>query len=377
MRGLLLVISIIALIAGLALIAYGYATKEIHVIPWGFIVVGYTFFALVTVGSTIVNSLYSVFGYKGPEEGLKRNFKYGTWLSISAIIPAWLLILADLAKPIEGFFRIIMSFAVEARIYWMAVFYAILAILLVIEIIYVIRVGGGKGSMVTLGLAIAALILLVDVLLASNLAQVFGSIIAVPGWTGIHLMTLFLAGAVIIGASGQALYLSIYKWRDKRTLDYATRFYSWIFVLATLLYIFLLAWTILTARYTPAWVSWSEVVRGVFSMGFWVVEVLLGVVVVLVIVAYAMLRRNPVALMLASIILFVVGFYRVYSLIVHHQSIALSPVGDILVLHYTPSTAEILMILGGFMVFIALLLLGTLLLPLEHEEKPRRLWIFR
>ena len=160
-------------------------------------------------------------------------------------------------------------------------------------------------------------------------------------------------------------------------MDYATRFYSWIFVLATLLYIFLLAWTILTARYTPAWVSWSEVVRGVFSMGFWVVEVLLGVVVVLVIVAYAMLRRNPVALMLASIILFVVGFYRVYSLIVHHQSIALSPVGDILVLHYTPSTAEILMILGGFMVFIALLLLGTLLLPLEHEEKPRRLWIFR
>jgi len=377
MRGLLLVISIIVLVLGLALIAYGYTIKEVHAISWSLIVVGYTFFALVTVGATIVNSLYSVFGYKGPGEVLERNFKYGVWFAISAIIPAWLLILADLAKPLEGFFRIIVSFAFESRIYWMAVFYAILAILLVVELIYALRLGGGAKSKLTLGLAIAVLILLVDVLLASNLAQVFGSMVAVPGWIGIHMAVLFLAGAVIVGASGQALYISLYKWRDKSTLDYATQFYSPILVLATLLYVFLLGWTIVTAWYSPAWISWGEIVRGAFATGFWVVEVLLGVVIAIALAAYALLRRNSIALMLTSVILFVVSLYRVYSLIVHHQSITLSPAGLPMILYYTPDTAEILMILGGFLVFLALLLLGTLLLPLGYEEKPRRLWIFK
>ncbi len=154
-------------------------------------------------------------------------------------------------------------------------------------------------------------------------------------------------------------------------------FYSLILVLATLLYVFLLGWTIVTAWYSPTWISWDEIVRGAFATGFWVVEVLLGVVIAIALAAYALLRRNPIALMLTSVILFVVGLYRVYSFIVHHQSITLSPAGLPMILYYTPDTAEILMILGGFLVFLALLPLGTLLLPLEQGEKPRRLWIFK
>ncbi len=63
----------------------------------------------------------------------------------------------------------------------MVVLYVILAILLVVELIYVIRVGG-EGSELSLGVVIADLILIVDILLASNLAQVSGTIVAVLGW---------------------------------------------------------------------------------------------------------------------------------------------------------------------------------------------------
>ncbi len=46
-------------------------------------------------------------------------------------------------------------------------------------------------------------------------------------------------------------------------------------------------------------------------------------------------------------------------------------------LSYTSGFDEILMMVGAIIAYIALLLLGILLLPLEQGEKPRRLWIFR
>jgi Ni/Fe-hydrogenase subunit HybB-like protein len=58
---------------------YGYIVKEVHVIPWGLIVVGYTFFALVATGSSIVNSLYTIFHYRGPDGVLEKVIKYGVW----------------------------------------------------------------------------------------------------------------------------------------------------------------------------------------------------------------------------------------------------------------------------------------------------------
>lgn len=117
MRGLLLATLLIALIIGFAIALYGYMVKEVYVIPWGLVVVGYTFFALVATGSSIVNSLFTVFHYRGPDGILEKVIKYGVWFSLASIVPAWILILLDLAKPLEGFFRITFSLALELRIY--------------------------------------------------------------------------------------------------------------------------------------------------------------------------------------------------------------------------------------------------------------------
>ena len=51
MRGLLLATLLIALVIGFAIELYGYMVKEVNVIPWGLVVVGYTFSALVATGS--------------------------------------------------------------------------------------------------------------------------------------------------------------------------------------------------------------------------------------------------------------------------------------------------------------------------------------
>jgi Ni/Fe-hydrogenase subunit HybB-like protein len=378
-RGLLLATLLIALVIGFAIALYGYMAKEVHVIPWGLIVVGYTFFASVAIGSSIVNSLFTVFHYRRPDGILEKVIKYGVWFSLASIVPAWILVLLDLAKPLEGFFRITFSLALESRIYWMAILYTLFGIFLALELIYMIRseVSERLRSLKILELTLASLVLLVAVLVKSNLAQVYGTMVSIPGWFGAHLAPLFIASAVLIGASGQAIYITLYKWRDVIVRSATTTLYGWIYILVILLYVFLLGWVIITAWYGPAWISWSEIVKGAYALEFWLVEILLGVIAVLALSAYAVTKRSYTAMLIASILLFITGFASKYSLIVYHQLVTLSPVGTPMRLSYTPGFDEILMIVGAIIAYIALLLLGTLLLPLEQGEKPRRLWIFR
>ena len=110
-------------------------------------------------------------------------------------------------------------------------------------------------SLKILELILASLVLLVTVLVHSNLSQVYGTMISVPGWFGAHLAPLFIASAVLIGASGQAIYISLYKWRDAMVKSTTTILYSWVYVLVTLLYTFLLGWVIITLWYSMAWIS--------------------------------------------------------------------------------------------------------------------------
>jgi Ni/Fe-hydrogenase subunit HybB-like protein len=379
MRGLLPVTLPIVLVIGLAIALYGYMVMKPHDIPWGLIVVGYTFFALVATGSSIVNSLYTIFHYRGPDGVLEKVIKYGVWFSLASIVPAWILILLDLSKPLLGAPLIMFSFAVHSRIYWMAVLYNLFGIFLVLELIYMIRseVSERLRSLKIVELTLASLVLLVTVLVHSNLGQVYGTMVSIPGWFGAHLAPLFIASAVLIGASGQAIYITLYKWKDVIVRSAATTLYGWIYILATLLYVFLLGWVIITAWYGPAWISWSEIVKGAYALEFWFVEILLGVIAVLALSAYAVTKRSYTAMLIASILLLITGFASKYSLIVYHQVIALSHVGVQMRLSYTPGFDEILIMVGAIIAYIALLLLGTLLLPLEQGEKPRRLWIFR
>jgi Ni/Fe-hydrogenase subunit HybB-like protein len=62
-------ISAIALLAaGLALMWIGYSTRSAEDIAWGLLVPGYVYFALMATGSSIVNSIYTVFHYEGPNK---------------------------------------------------------------------------------------------------------------------------------------------------------------------------------------------------------------------------------------------------------------------------------------------------------------------
>jgi Ni/Fe-hydrogenase subunit HybB-like protein len=92
-------------------------------------------------------------------------------------------------------------------------------------------------------------------------------------------------------------------------------------------------------------------VKGAYALEFWLVEILLGVIAVLALSAYAVTKRSYTAMLIASILLFITGFTSKYSLIVYHQVVRLSPAGTPMRLSYTPGFDEILMMVGAIIAY--------------------------
>ncbi len=396
MTGRGVVALIVLLAATAALLCYGIlnhfpeeASLEISAVPWGILVPGYVFFALMATGSSIVNSIYTVFGYRGPGGGFERVIKYGVWFSLATIVPAWILILADLTHR-EDILWMILGFHPVSRVAWMMVLYALFAITLAVELVYMIRseVNERLRQMKGLELAIAVAVLVVTIAVHSNLGQVFGTIIAVPAWYGPHLAAYFIASAVLIGAAGQFLYVATvkaFRGRLSETRDFHLSVCGKLYLVGIPVLAFFMIWNAITAWYnSSAWSFYEELIRGEYALEYWGVEVIAGLLTPLALTIIAVKRRSLAPLVAASVLLLIAGFASKYSLIVLGQLARLGAEGSKSLLglaymtsHYTPTTSELLILAGGILAWPTILLLGTLLLPLDPGEKPRRLWILK
>ncbi|MEM0340643.1 MAG: NrfD/PsrC family molybdoenzyme membrane anchor subunit [Acidilobaceae archaeon] len=251
-RATITVLSLLTIIVGLALIAIGFTKKTVHEVSWGFLIVGYTMFALMASGSTVVNSIYALFGYKGPKEELASSIKLGVLFSIAALVPGLLTIAADVSRPWD-FWKIYVYFNVDSNIAWMVVLYTILMALLVVELVLFIRTGSVEltGSLKWIKPVVATLALITTLLASSNLAQVFGSLISVPGWHGL-LAPYFITVAILLGASGQALFVTLTLRDRTEIVRFLARYYGFILTLALPVLAFFLFWNIVLARRSVA-----------------------------------------------------------------------------------------------------------------------------
>ncbi|MFN4046021.1 MAG: NrfD/PsrC family molybdoenzyme membrane anchor subunit, partial [Acidilobaceae archaeon] len=252
------VVSLVLVIVGFALIVYGFARKEAHIINWGLLDVGYTYFILATGGSIIFWSVYTVLGYRGPRGELDNIVKLGLWFAIVSLMVAGITILAELARPLDAALLILSGFNPASRIALDVPLITLFLVILAVHLILTIRASGGGFGKVEVALAILGFV--VAIALYSNLAQVHGTITAVPAWYGPHLVAYFIVGAVLLGAAGQTLFIMPFAWRDEELKTFLARFYGQIIVLGVLLLAFLTAWNVITAWYNPsAWAAYSEI----------------------------------------------------------------------------------------------------------------------
>lgn len=378
-------LAVVLIAAGAVLIWQGSEHRHAEVIPWGLLVPGYVYFALVATGSCIVNSIYTVFGYKGPNKEYEKIIKLGVFFSLASLIPAWIMILMDLSKgPLAAMSMFIhtkegfsLFFQPRSAIAWMALLYMIEGLLLLVELIYFIRseVSEKLKMMKSLELVIALAVLIASVLVFSNLGQVFGDVMAIPAWYGPHMAVYFIISAIAIGAAGQALFVSLFA-RSLGVREFTAWYYSRILMISLPILAFVKGWMVINSYYNPA--SW-EAYREIVSMPtFYVFDVFLLLVLPFIVAIVAYYRKNMALLILATLLLVVSGFVSEYHLLIYPQiAFIQSYLGEAGHVHYAPTEFEMMMFTGSVLVYIALLILGVLLLPLKPGEKPKTLYIFK
>lgn len=378
-RVLSLVLSLVLLIVGIALGIVVFGRKEVGEIAWGLLVPGYMFFAMTAAGAAVVTLSPSLFGYEGKDGELRSLRKLALWFAAGTLLPSWFIILLDLSKP-YGFIDIFVGFNPESRIAWMAVLYATTFIVLVAELIYAIVKESREGaSSKTMGALVLTIIgTAVELMLVSNLSQVFGVVQTYPAWNGSYLVALFIACSFILGASGMGIFASIAMKGREREAKFITSYYGRMIAVASLVLAFLLFWAFLSAYFNPeSWASFSKMLRGPYAPIFWM-AVAAGLVVSPLLSGIAASKRSASSLVASSVLSILSSFALLYLIVVVPQTVYFEVVpGVVREVAYAPGAAEVLIALGGVLIWIAMIWLGKLLLPLLPEEKAEKLFIFK
>lgn len=374
-------------VVGALLILLGYLARSVEEIPWGLLVVGEVYFVLMATGSSIVNSIYTVFNYRGPNNELEKIIKLGVWFSLITIVPAWIMILSHLRNPLSAVNIFVhyengisLFFQYKSGITWMATLHMLFALTLIIELIYFIRSGVSEKlrEMRKLELGIALAVLVVTIVYISNLGQLFGNVVAIPGWYGPHMALYFIASAIAIGAAGQVIFISFYAGR-LNVRDFVARYYARILMIAIPVLAFIKGWMIISAWYNPA--AWQAYRLILSSPSFPIFELLLLLIAPFILAVAAYYRKNLPLLLTAAVLAVIAGFVDKYDLIIEPQkaplALSLNNWAHLGSIHYVPSISEIEIVAGSILLYIALLILGVLILPLKPGEKPKTLYIFK
>ncbi|MFB6490547.1 MAG: hypothetical protein TU35_004755 [Thermoproteus sp. AZ2] len=136
---------------------------------------------------------------------------------------------------------------------------------------------------------------------------------------------------------------------------------------------------IINAWYSQA--AWEAYKLIIGSPDFYIFEVALLLVAPFILAVVAYYKGNMPALLAAATLLVVAGFVDKYDLIIDAQrapiAYSLSAWADVGYPYYSPSLSQIEIALGSVLFYVALLILGVLILPLMPSEKPKRFFIFK
>lgn len=377
------------------LMAAGIAAYRVHtgdeqaVIPWGMMVVGYVFFAIMSGGiadSTIITS-YIIKRPRGYPE-LKRNI----YTALAVLIPGIVLIFSDILHPARSYW-FYLGFNVKSRIAWNALLYILYAGFLAALLVVLIRRGEeGAETPLAKGLAFATLVASIN--LEMNLGMAFGSNIAVLTWYSVYSGMLFIACAFALGGAWLALTNRIRlegtvleeEWgrEDRRIAEE-------------------IAITVLTVGFVVLWgllglYSWGlaegftvEVVKGDYAVYFWLGYVLPGFIAPLTLATLVLSKGREGRILQLAGILAIVGIavllavpynyggqhYRLEVNQLYGQLAAGLGEAQAYTLSEYLANPETLAFIGGFGLALLLDLIGPVFLPLKPGEKPRRLWILK
>lgn len=358
-------------------------------IPWRLLVALYVFFVVSTTGLCIVASLGEVFGFSKLEPIVKE----GLLMALVTILVGLMTIGLEIEQVMRGYYSLAGHVNTTSVMFWMIMFYVLYVIFLLVEMWFYFyddlveqKGNPGLGGLVARILTIpkasdtkdyAKVIGFITVFTAivahSNLGALFG-VNYLPFWHGPLLPIYFILSAIVSGAALTVIgvcitdFLRGVKIEGKRYE--AIQMLRVILGFALVVTIFFTTWKFVIKVYPNSTLLSREGVEvylsGSFAFNFWVMEILIGLLIPVALLAIPQVGKRVEGVFLASLLTIIGIFFLRIDLVMGGLALKLltgihfpSPV-------YHPF--ELMATAGFFALTILLYYIGYKLLPMEVKE---------
>ncbi|MDA8165568.1 MAG: polysulfide reductase NrfD [Desulfobacteraceae bacterium] len=353
---------LLLIVAGLGAGAYAFtvgheaAYANTREMPWGILISTYAFFAITSTGLCLLAAISHLFGGNKFAPLANRT----VFLSIVTIMAAFSIIGMEIENPWRMPLYNMLSPNLTSNIWWMGTLYGLAVGFMLVEFFLILT------KRYRLAVVLGVLGALAEVAANTNLGAVFATLSGRPFWYGAQLPVYFLASAFMSGAAAILLFTHLaYKIRSQQMgTDTMEAMQSAGKVLTLMLFLVGVGtgW-----RFISFYVGGDEMGRiaadnllsGPLSTNFWVFEVVVGFLMPLAILVASRMKSTQ-AMATAGLLTLVGQFFSRFDLVVGGQQVPEFLGWDNLptYLPYTPSLAEILVVLGGIGIAGAGFLLG-------------------
>lgn len=334
---------------------------------WGFLIVGYVFFAITTSGLCLASSLGTVFGI----DRFKPLERRHAILALLSLVTAFGIIAIDLHYPVRMVFGAVFHPSPSSPMWWMGVVYGIYLCILLVE---VWSMFAGYRRIHQAACTAAACTAIVA---PTTLGAVFAVMASRPYWHGLFTPPLMVASAFLSGTA--LLGLAFYAVHRFRLASHDRGTSHGIPAIRFLLTIGLVVVGVLVARQVVAGLlggepgladATSAVVSGPLAIPFWGGRVLGGLLVPLALVAIPATRTPggtglaaglAIAGVLVDRIVFVMAGQITPMTTV--SGVVSSPYAD-----YVPSLVEVSVLVGAVALVAAAYTLAERYLDLGEKE---------
>ena len=298
------------LVAGVGVGLYGFIVGHEHVynvtreVPWGLLISTYAFFAITSTGLCLLAAISHVFGGNKIAPLANRM----VWLSLITLISGFTVIGMEIANPWRMAIWNVISPNPTSNIWWMGTLYGMAVGFVVLEFWLILM------RQFKLALVLGIFGALAEIAANSCLGGVFATLPSHPFWYGGQLPIFFLGCAFTSGAAAAILFTHCAHLIRRKKMD--ETMYNGVQAAAKVLLLMLIligvaTWWKMVSFFVGGTdagrLAATALISGPLSTNFWVIEVAIGLVAPILLLAVTRVRN--VAAMSAAALMTLVGMF--------------------------------------------------------------------
>ncbi|MEN8191532.1 MAG: NrfD/PsrC family molybdoenzyme membrane anchor subunit [Bacteroidota bacterium] len=391
------------LFVALAVCLYFYATQLIYGLgvtglhdyaSWGIYISNFVFFVAVSLVGMLISSVLGLSGAKW----IKPISRIAEIVAVSFAMVAGLVIITDMGRP-DRFLSVFIHGRVQSPIVWdvaVVTTYVFVSLLLLYvplipdfdlcskKLTGLPKIQANIYKVLSLGWAgtpeqfvrikkLTRIIMVIIIPVALAIHTVTSWLFALtlrPGWDSSIFGPYFVAGAFVAGTA--ALIILVYFYRRHYKLEnYITNahfnYLGKILVLVTLVYLYFNLNEVLVPGFKPGTAAGThikELLIGHEATLYWLVQIV-GLTIPFLLLLIPMFRK-PLPITVLSMIIFIGAWFKRYLIVVPSQLEPYLPIQNVPESwnHYSPTTPEIAITIGSFLIVLIIISLLSKIIPL-------------